>query len=128
MGEDCESELEKEEHVWDDGEITKYPGVTQAGEKTFACTDCGQIKTETLIYVPNNQVNQSAWIASFDATRLNNVTMDGYIVNNRAETIPMRILVENEKSYEFMQLSETNKYETYFLNTGNTFTKYYKYT
>lgn len=100
------------------GKLLSIQVLHKRGEKTFACTDCGQIKTETLIYVPNNQVNQSAWIASFDATRLNNVTMDGYIVNNRAETIPMRILVENEKSYEFMQRSETNKYETYFIKYG----------
>ncbi len=127
-GEDCESELEKEEHVWDNGEITTPPTATQTGEKTFTCTDCGQTRKENLIYVPNNQVNQSAWIESFDATRLNNVTMEGHIVNNKAETIPMKIWVENEKSYEFMQFSETNKYEAYYIDTGETFTNYYKYT
>ena len=30
-------------HSWNEGEITKSPTCTEQGEKTFACTDCGEI-------------------------------------------------------------------------------------
>lgn len=35
-------------HIWDDGTVTKQPTVDAEGEKTFECTVCGKIKTETL--------------------------------------------------------------------------------
>lgn len=33
-------------HDWDEGEITKEPGCTTAGEKTYTCSVCGETKTE----------------------------------------------------------------------------------
>ena len=35
-----------EDHQWNDGEITKAPTCTEAGEKTFTCTVCNKTKTE----------------------------------------------------------------------------------
>lgn len=35
-------------HVWDKGTITKAPTCTEAGEKTYTCTVCGESKTETV--------------------------------------------------------------------------------
>ena len=35
-------------HVWNDGTITKEPTCTEAGEKTYTCTVCGESKKETV--------------------------------------------------------------------------------
>nr|MCR5781569.1 dockerin type I repeat-containing protein [Clostridia bacterium] len=35
-------------HVWNNGEITKEPTAKAEGEKTFTCTVCGAVKTESL--------------------------------------------------------------------------------
>ena len=34
------------EHEWNDGEVTTEPTCTEAGEKTFTCSKCGETKTE----------------------------------------------------------------------------------
>ena len=36
------------EHNWDEGEITTEPNCTEEGIKTYTCTKCGEIKTETI--------------------------------------------------------------------------------
>ncbi len=36
------------DHKWDNGAVTKEPGKDDPGEKTFTCTACGQIKTESI--------------------------------------------------------------------------------
>ena len=35
-------------HAWDNGKVTKEPTETETGVKTFACTCCGETKTETI--------------------------------------------------------------------------------
>ena len=35
-------------HVWNDGTITKEPTCTEAGEKTYTCTVCGESKKDTV--------------------------------------------------------------------------------
>lgn len=35
-------------HAWDNGKVTKEPTETETGAKTFACTRCGETKTETI--------------------------------------------------------------------------------
>ena len=35
-------------HAWDNGKVTKEPTETETGVKTFACTRCGETKTETI--------------------------------------------------------------------------------
>ncbi len=42
------SHAETADHVWNDGEITKKPTADVEGEKTFVCTVCGAVKTETV--------------------------------------------------------------------------------
>ncbi|MCM1055322.1 MAG: InlB B-repeat-containing protein [Bacteroides sp.] len=44
----CGEKNDKAAHAWNDGEITKLPSDDTEGEKTFECTVCGQIKTETV--------------------------------------------------------------------------------
>ena len=35
-------------HAWDNGKVTKEPTETETGVKTFTCTRCGEIRTETI--------------------------------------------------------------------------------
>ena len=35
-------------HAWDNGKVTKEPTETETGVKTFACTRCGETRTETI--------------------------------------------------------------------------------
>lgn len=40
--------LDKVDHTWDDGEITKEATETQEGIKTYTCKKCGETKTEAI--------------------------------------------------------------------------------
>ncbi len=44
----CGEKKNNAAHIWDDGTVTKQPTADAEGEKTFECTVCGKIKTETL--------------------------------------------------------------------------------
>ncbi|MFR6335388.1 MAG: hypothetical protein ACLUMN_04480, partial [Oscillospiraceae bacterium] len=35
-------------HSWDSGKVTKQPTETETGIRTYACTRCGETKTETI--------------------------------------------------------------------------------
>ena len=50
----CEHESEvkdKEEHKWDDGEVTMEPTENRDGEKTYTCSVCKATKTEEIEFV-----------------------------------------------------------------------------
>ena len=40
------------DHTWNNGTVTKQPTTSATGSKTFACTDCGTTKQETLDKLP----------------------------------------------------------------------------
>ena len=44
-------------HTWDEGTVTKEPTCTANGIKTFTCTKCGDKKTETVLALNHNFVN-----------------------------------------------------------------------
>lgn len=44
----CDGEL-KDQHVWDEGTITKHATCTQEGVKTFTCSHCNATKTEPVV-------------------------------------------------------------------------------
>ena len=46
--ENCAEQMDKAEHDWDDGEVTKAATCAQKGEKTFTCETCGATKTEEI--------------------------------------------------------------------------------
>ncbi|MDE6110966.1 MAG: hypothetical protein K2F65_03505, partial [Eubacterium sp.] len=50
-------DAEYQNHAWNDGEETKAPTATEAGEKTFTCTVCGETKTEAIPQLTNSNVN-----------------------------------------------------------------------
>lgn len=47
-------------HVWDGGVVTKQPAVGVAGERTYTCTVCGEIRTEAIDALPQPQVTPAA--------------------------------------------------------------------
>ena len=42
------SHMEKADHRWDSGKVTKDPSIGQAGEKTFTCYDCQATRAEEI--------------------------------------------------------------------------------
>ena len=44
----CGAEADRGPHDWDNGEVTAQPTCTNAGEKTFTCSECGRKKTEQI--------------------------------------------------------------------------------
>ena len=44
----CGAEADRGPHDWDNGEVTTQPACTNAGEKTFTCSECGRKKTEQI--------------------------------------------------------------------------------
>ncbi len=45
---DCDAVLEKAEHAWDNGTITKNATCTEEGERKYACSNCPARKTEPI--------------------------------------------------------------------------------
>ncbi len=52
---------DKAEHTWNEGEVTTEPTEEAAGVKTFACTECGQTKTEEVEKLPHTHKYADTW-------------------------------------------------------------------
>lgn len=48
--EGCNEQLDKAEHAWDAGVITKEATFLEDGEKTYTCSVCKRTKTEAVAY------------------------------------------------------------------------------
>ena len=44
----CDYETTRENHTWNNGEITTQPSTTATGVKTFTCTTCNKTRTEAI--------------------------------------------------------------------------------
>ena len=55
---DSEDMKDYAEHTWDDGEVTKEATVDEPGEKTYTCTVCGAVKTETISKEDENKSDE----------------------------------------------------------------------
>ena len=66
-------------HSWNDGEITTPATATQDGVKTFTCNGCGQTKTESVAYTPDNTVTEQEWAIAM-AMQFDNYTMSQEMV------------------------------------------------
>lgn len=78
------------QHVWDNGVVTREPTDTQAGEKLFTCTICGQTRTEPIpvkipvkykVTIVDGYANSSGAgvYAPGDTVTLHAGTRDGYL-------------------------------------------------
>lgn len=60
----CGQTVDKNEHSFGDGAVTKEPTKEQLGEITYTCTVCGKTKTEPKDYVVSTTVTEEEWVAS----------------------------------------------------------------
>ena len=58
---DCDETIDNAEHVWNDGEVTKTPTETKAGEKTYTCEVCKKTKTEEIPATGHTHNFSEAW-------------------------------------------------------------------
>ena len=60
--EDCEEQLDKAEHTWDEGTITTEATFQNDGVKTYTCTVCQKTRTETIAmeYIDVNYTESDA--------------------------------------------------------------------
>ncbi len=69
-GEKEEAIVEKKEHKFGNGVITKLPTLEKGGEKTYTCTECGKTKTEPMAkLIPFLDVSKDDWY--YSAVRYN---------------------------------------------------------
>lgn len=76
------SHVEKENHTWDAGKVTREPAVGVAGEKTYTCTVCKATKTEVIPPIDDPMpANPDAVLEIASATTQagKTVTLDVYI-------------------------------------------------
>ena len=60
---ECAEIADKTEHVWDDGSITTKATQEAEGVKTYACTTCGQTKTEAVEFTGLSEEEWNAALA-----------------------------------------------------------------
>lgn len=85
----CESTIKvgtvipMEEHVYDNGEITKQPTETETGIRTFTCINCDATKTETLPVIVKECIHEKTEVKNVkEATcKLEGYTGDTYCVD-----------------------------------------------
>ena len=59
--ENCAEQMDKAEHDWDDGEVTKAATCAQKGERTFTCA-CGATKTEEIAQLDHDFTGE--WLSN----------------------------------------------------------------
>ena len=92
-GDKCEEIIDKEDHKWDDGKITKPATQEADGVKTFVCTVCEGTKTEPIVFTG---LSKEDWDAAFSDSVFENFT---YTEN--AETEGNGVSVKAESIYKF---------------------------
>ena len=60
--ENCAEQMDKAEHDWDDGVVTKAATCAQKGEKTFTCETCGATKTEEIAQLDHDFTGE--WLSN----------------------------------------------------------------
>lgn len=54
-------------HTWDNGKVTKEATCTKAGEKTYTCTTCQKIRTESIAKTGHTEVKDAAIAATCES-------------------------------------------------------------
>lgn len=71
---DCTHQLEKAQHNFNEGTVTKRPTSTSDGIKTFVCIDCKYSKEIVISKNDVKNVNSYEWKTSFSGSQFRNVT------------------------------------------------------
>ena len=61
------SVIAKTEHKWDEGKITQNPTCVEDGEKTYTCTSCQKIRTESIAKTGHIEVKDAAIAATCES-------------------------------------------------------------
>ena len=91
--EKCELVADKGEHTWDDGEITTEATQETNGVKTFACTVCGETKTEPVLFTG---MTEAAWNAA-----LANDVFENFKYNDVVTISTSGFTMDTETTYKF---------------------------
>ena len=71
----CDNQIHKSEHEWDDGVVTTQPSPAGDGVRTFTCEVCGKTKTEAEPYVYVSVVNFAEWQSAVALQSKNKVSV-----------------------------------------------------
>lgn len=71
---ECTAVLEKVEHSFTAGAITKQPTPSADGVRSYLCTVCGYLKSEAVKYESVYTVDDIAWRKAFALSEFSNVT------------------------------------------------------
>lgn len=114
----CELVKDKNEHTWDEGEITTPATKTENGVKTFTCEVCEYTKTESVEYVVVTTVTENEWISAL-ALNVNNLR---YVMTSVGRNVVWEY--DGEVLYQFQEIDGQSNIEKYFVTDG---TNYYEY-
>ena len=102
-GENCTETSDKADHTWNEGVITTPATAETNGVKTFTCTVCGQIKTDSIQL--KTTVTEAEWNA---ALAISNFTITGFVTErDRQESLTMKmtdslIYTENDGNEQYI--------------------------
>jgi len=117
-GEECVEVIDKAEHTWGDAVVT------EAKEKRFTCTVCGQTKTEAI----KTTMTADEWSAAFDLGT--NWTLSLYATHS-AENQAATLLVERDgdkfRSKETLKDTDTGEEESFEDYDEIVGTQWYRY-
>lgn len=105
----CEHKDEalKEEHKWNDGVVTKPATTTEAGVRTFTCTECGHKRTEKIPMSPAIQFEEGYSIdktydktgISIDKTKIVRTETNASIDENEIDSILFKAKDADDETY-----------------------------
>lgn len=77
-------------HTWDNGKVTKEATCTEEGEKTYACTSCQKVRTESIAQTGHTEVKDAAVAATCESegkTEGSHCSVCGTVITEQ-ESIP----------------------------------------
>lgn len=92
------------EHTWDAGVVTTAPSYSSTGTRTYACTICGETKTETIPALTGGG-GTSTYAVSVDSAKNGSVTVSP---KNASRGSTVTITVKPDSGYELDALTVTD--------------------
>lgn len=70
----CAEQLQKTEHMWDKGVITRLPTENKDGVKVYTCAVCSYKRSESVKNVIETRVDEKGWEAAFNESSFVNAS------------------------------------------------------
>lgn len=70
----CAEQLQKTEHMWDKGVITRLPTENKDGVKVYTCAVCSYKRSESVKNVIETRVDEKGWEAAFNESSFANAS------------------------------------------------------